>query len=140
VTVNDMTLLLDEHATSVAVIGASDDLHKYGAIVYRRMKALGYDVLAVNPKRTTVDGDPAYPDLSSLPRPPDIVNFVVPPEVGRDVAREALSLGYVNLWFQPGAEWAGVEAELTGSGGNVLVDACIMVRAAWSPVRGSVEG
>lgn len=124
--------LLDDPNTSVAVIGATDDPGKYGGIAYRRLKAMGYRVFAVNPGRETVDGDPAYPDLKSLPAAPTIVNFVVPARVGSAVADEALELGYTNLWFQPGAESPALTERLEQAGANVLTDACIMVRARWA--------
>lgn len=121
--------LLDEPDTSVAVVGATDEPGKYGGIVYRRLKAFGYEVFAVNPNRETVDGDTAYPDLTSLPAPPTIVNFVVPPEVGADVADQALRHGYLDLWFQPGADTPALTDRLRAAGADVLTDACIMVRA-----------
>ena len=124
--------LLDDPTTSVAVIGATDEPGKYGGIAYRQLKAMGYRVFAVNPGRDTVDGDPAYPDLASLPDPPTIVNFVVPARVGSGVADQAIELGYTNLWFQPGAESPALTERLERAGANVLTDACIMVRARWA--------
>jgi uncharacterized protein len=124
--------LLDEPDTSIAVVGATDDPHKYGGIAYRQLKAMGYRVFAVNPGRTTVDGDHAYPDLAALPDAPTIVNFVVPAHIGTRVADEALALGYTKLWFQPGAESAPLTKRLIESGADVLTDACIMVRARWA--------
>ncbi len=35
---------------------------------------------------------------------PDIVNFVVPPNIAMKVAKEAVELGIEYLWFQPGSE------------------------------------
>jgi uncharacterized protein len=124
--------LLDEPGTSIAVIGATDDPHKYGGIAYRQLKAMGYRVFAVNPGRQTVDGDPAYRDLAALPEAPTIVNFVVPAHIGARVAEEALALGYTNLWFQPGAESPSLTKRLVDAGADVLTDACIMVRARWA--------
>lgn len=127
-----MDALLDDPSTSVAVVGATDEPGKYGGIAYRQLKSMGYRVFAVNPGRATVDGDPAYPNLQSLPDAPTIVNFVVPARVGSEVADEALELGYTNLWFQPGAESPALTERLEAAGANVLTDACIMVRARWA--------
>ena len=121
--------LLDDPETSVAVVGATDRPGKYGGIVYRRLKAFGYKVFPVNPNRDEVDGDPTYPDLASLPEAPTIVNFVVPPRVGSPVADAAVEQGYLNLWFQPGAESQDLTETLRERGADVLTDACIMVRA-----------
>jgi uncharacterized protein len=127
-----MDSLLDEPGTSVAVVGATDDPHKYGGIAYRQLKSMGYQVYAVNPGRSTVDGDPAYPNLTALPEAPTIVNLVIPPHLGAAVADEALELGYRNLWFQPGAESPQLTRRLIAAGADVLTDACIMVRARWA--------
>jgi uncharacterized protein len=124
--------LLDDPGTSVAVVGATDHPRKYGGIAYRQLKAMGFRVFAVNPGRTEVDGDPAYPDLASLPDAPTIVNFVVPARVGSSVADEAMELGYTRLWFQPGAESPELTRRLVDAGAEVLTDACIMVRARWA--------
>jgi uncharacterized protein len=124
--------LLDAADTSIAVVGATDDPHKYGGIAYRQLKTMGYAVFAVNPGRPTVDGDPAYPDLASLPEAPTIVNFVVPARVGSSVADQAMELGYTRLWFQPGAESPELTRRLVDAGAEVLTDACIMVRARWA--------
>lgn len=126
----DMYDLLDSTDTVIAVVGATDTPGKYGGIIYRDLKNRGYDVLAVNPRRDTVDGDPAYPDLAALPRRPDIVDFVVPPEVGRQVADLARELGYDNLWFQPGAGDDDLTARLIADGASVLDGPCIMVMAS----------
>ena len=125
---SQVAALLDDPSTSIAVVGATDDPAKYGGVVYRRMKGLGYRVFAVNPNRESVDGDPAYPDLASLPETPTLVNFVVPPSVGAAVAEEAMGLGYTSLWFQPGAESDRLTRRLRDAGAEVLTDACIMVR------------
>jgi predicted CoA-binding protein len=126
---NQVALLLDDPDTSVAVVGATDEPGKYGGIVYRRLKAFGYEVFAVNPNRHEVDGDPTFPNLRSLPEAPTLVCFVVPPHIGADVAEQALELGYLDMWFQPGAEARHLTDRLRAAGADVLTDACIMVRA-----------
>ena len=94
--------LRDPHAT-IALVGANDDPGKYGSVIYRDLKAKGYDVYPVNPNRDTVDGDTAYASLADLPQAPSIVNFVVPPHVSLRVLEEANELGYKLVWLQPGS-------------------------------------
>lgn len=123
----DLTPLLAATSTTVAVVGATDSPGKYGGIIYRDLKGLGYRVRAVNPHRSTVDGDPCVPDLAALPERPDIIDLVVPPGIGLEVAREAVSLGYENLWLQPGAEGPLLLAFLEQHQVSYLSDSCIMV-------------
>lgn len=125
----DLTEFLADKSALIAVVGATDHLEKYGAIIYRDMKARGYRVVAVNPHTDTVDGDPAYPSLRDLPEQPDIIDFVVPPEVGLTVARTAVESGLKNIWLQPGAESRELISFLESSGLDFDFDSCIMVRA-----------
>ena len=124
-----ITTLLYESDPIIAVVGATDNLNKYGAIIYRDLKAKGYRVLPVNPTRDTVDGDIAYPDLGSLPDTPDIVNIVVPPQRTLRVLDKAEELGIENIWIQPGAEDQAVMDRLQSGPFQYLANACIMVRA-----------
>lgn len=126
---NDIATLLNRDDTTVAVIGATDDPHKYGSVIYRDLKRKGYEVYPVNPNRETVDGDRAYSSLSSLPIEPSIVNIVVPPQVTLQVLRGALANGLTNVWVQPGAESPEVMAFLTEHEFNYLANSCIMVRS-----------
>ena len=125
----NITTLLAAPDACVAVVGATDNLHKYGARIYRDLKRKGFPVYAVNPNRRKVDGDRAYATLADLPEPPTVVNFVVPPEQTLEVLEQALDLGYTDVWVQPGAESSRVNEYLEDNGFNYLVDACIMVSA-----------
>ncbi len=122
------TALMNPDST-IAVVGATDDPGKYGAVIYRDLKGKGFTVYAVNPGRETVAGDPAYPTLADLPEAPTIVNFVVPPHVSLAVLAEAKSLGYRLVWLQPGSSSPAVREYVEANGFEHLIDACIMVSA-----------
>ncbi len=49
----DLTHLLASTDIDIAVVGATDSPGKYGGIIYRDLKGLGYRVRAVNPNRAT---------------------------------------------------------------------------------------
>lgn len=124
----DLTPKLSAHDV-IAVIGATDNPSKFGGRIYRNLKQKGYRVVPVNPGRTQVDGDTAYPDLASLPERPTIIDLVVPPSIGVLVARQAQQLGFDNLWFQPGAESPQLKTFLDSSGLDYSFHDCIMVQA-----------
>lgn len=65
---------------SVAVIGASDDPDKIGGRPIRYLRDFGFGgrILPVNRNRATVQGLPAYPDVSALPTVPDVALVAVP--------------------------------------------------------------
>ena len=125
----DLTPLLSEPGASVAVVGATDTPGKYGGIIYRDLKRKGYKVLAVNPNRETVDGDPCWKSVRDLPETPTIADFVVPARLGLGVADECEEAGILNIWLQPGAESQQLMDKLVNGPFTWLAHACIMVRA-----------
>ncbi|MFQ5789885.1 MAG: CoA-binding protein [Acidobacteriota bacterium] len=125
----DILSLLEDPATTVAVVGASDDPNKYGHVIYRDLKRKGFTVFPVNPNRTTVAGDKAYASLVSLPEKPTIVNIVVPPEITLRILNQCLELALMNVWLQPGAESPENLQFLQEHGFNYLANACIMVQS-----------
>jgi predicted CoA-binding protein len=125
----DIAQLLTEPDTSVAVIGATDNPAKYGSVIYRDLKRKGIRVIPINPNRATVDGDPAFSDLDALTERPTILNFVVPPDRTLVVLKDALRLGYENIWLQPGAESPAVMSFIQENDFNYLANACIMVQS-----------
>jgi acetyltransferase len=66
----------------VALIGASEREGSVGAVVLRNLKGGGFKgpVWCVNPKYSTVDGEPAWPDVDSLPQVPELAVICTPPQ------------------------------------------------------------
>ena len=125
----DLTPLLSEPGTSLAIVGATDHPTKYGGIIYRDLKRKGYPVYAVNPYRKTVDGDTCYPKVSDIPEPPTIVVLVVPARRGIEVLADCAAAGIRNIWIQPGAFSSEMEQVLGVGDYDWLAEACVMVRA-----------
>lgn len=85
----------------IAVVGVSREPGgKHGGnIVYQRLKERGYEVFAVNPNADTVQGDPCFPDLRSIPGGVDAVVIATTPSVAPSVARECKELGITRVWM-----------------------------------------
>ncbi len=47
-------------------------------------------------------GEVCYPDLKSLPKRPDCINMVIPPDKAKPYIEEAAAMGINKIWFQPG--------------------------------------
>lgn len=129
---NDLTPLLGQPGTSLAIVGATDRPTKYGGIIYRDLKAKGFPVYAVNPYRETVDGDPCWHSVLDLPETPTIVVLVVPAKRGLGVLEDCAAAGVDNIWIQPGAFSDELRGSLERHGFNWLAEACVMVRARTS--------
>lgn len=84
-----------------AVVGANENPDKYGNIIYKKLKGNGYQVYPVNPLREFVDNDTCYKKLASIPKKPEVLEMVVPPQRGMEYIKEALELGIKYVWLQP---------------------------------------
>lgn len=125
----DLTPLLSDPDTTIAVVGATDHPTKYGGIIYRDLKRKGYSVYAVNPYREAVDGDLCWATVRDLPEVPTIVVLVVPAARGMGVLDDCAAVGVGNVWVQPGAFSAELRRKLETGGFQWIAEACIMVRA-----------
>jgi len=110
-----------------AVVGASDDPEKYGYRVYKMLREAGYTVYPVNPKRETVQGDKAFPDLAALPVKPEVVSVITPPAVSLKIVKSAHLLGISFIWLQPGAEDEAVLDYARKNDTGLIHGQCILV-------------
>ena len=116
------------NSTTFAVSGASTQREKYGNIIYRALRDSGRNVYPINPRAEEVEGQVAYPDLLSLPVVPQAVSIVTPPEVTRDVVKQAIAIGVKTVWMQPGAQDRQASEAARKAGLEVIDDgSCILV-------------
>ena len=111
----------------IALIGASNDKNKYGNKILLDLLAKNYNVVPINHKEDSIAGLKAYSKVQDLPSRPSIINFVVPPEVGLNIAKELVEEGYNHFWYQPGAESENLSNLLTQEDKDFIDDKCIMV-------------
>lgn len=80
---------------SVAVVGATETVGSVGrTIVWNLMSSsFGGTIYPVNPKRPSVLGIKAYPDLRSIPEKLDLIVVVTPAPTVPDIIKEAVDLG-----------------------------------------------
>ena len=112
----------------LAVVGASDDPKKFGNTIYKELKAHGYDVVPVHPMASTVDGDPAFPDVVSIPTPVDGVVVMVKAAGAIDVIDDCAAAGVKRVWLFKGAGGGAVSdavlARCEHHGIDVVAGAC----------------
>jgi len=119
---------LKEKNARIALVGASNDCSKFGNRIYLDLRKKGYHVFPINPKESKIEGDKAYASIDMMDSLPDIVNFVVPPQIAIKVAQKAIDLGITHLWFQPGSESDELEELLIKNHDiKYLINSCIMV-------------
>jgi uncharacterized protein len=101
----------------VAVTGVSRTPESHGSnAVYRRLRERGYQVFAVNPNATEVEGDRSYPDLKSIPGGVQAVVIATRPEYAGDTMRECAELGIKQVWMHRGPGAGSVSSAATSYG------------------------
>jgi predicted CoA-binding protein len=83
----------------IAVVGVSDKRDTGCNLGYRKFKAAGYTVFAVNPHQTTFEGAPCYSDLNSIPEKPDAVFILANPKVTEQIVQQCVELGIKHVWM-----------------------------------------
>jgi acetyltransferase len=75
---------------SVAVFGASDRVDSVGQIVFQNMLESGYhgDLYPINAKNAVVQGHKAYPSISKIDGPVELVVIATPPQTVPDIIEE----------------------------------------------------
>src|SRR4026207_2178097 len=81
--------------SSVALVGATEREGALGRLVWRNLAAGGLRgaLSAVNPKHSTVFGQPCYPRLGKLPQVPELVVLVTPARTVPQIIDEAGAAG-----------------------------------------------
>jgi len=80
---------------TVAIIGASENIHKIGGrpIFYMQRGGFTGTIYPINPSRQEVQGLKSYPSLSSLPEVPELVLIVVAGEKAVEAVEECAATG-----------------------------------------------
>jgi uncharacterized protein len=101
----------------IAVTGVSRTPKSHGSnVVYQRLRDRGYEVFAVNPNANTVEGDPCYKDLRSIPGGVQAVVIGTRPEFAEDTMGECAELGIKHVWMHRGPCAGSVSAAATDYG------------------------
>ncbi|MBO9513879.1 MAG: acetate--CoA ligase family protein [Variovorax sp.] len=80
---------------SIALVGASDDVRKTGGRPLQFLRRSGFQgrVYPINPRRSEVQGEKAWPSLAALPEVPDHVFVLSPTETVVAAVEECAGLG-----------------------------------------------
>jgi predicted CoA-binding protein len=89
------------------------------------MQGYGYTIIPVHPAAKEILGARAYPTLSNVPVPIDLVNVFRRPEHVDAVVDECLRLGLKNLWIQEDIVNEPAALRAVSGGMTVVMDRCI---------------
>jgi len=116
-----------ENVKTLAVVGLSSKKQRPGYTVPAYMREAGYRVIPVNPNLQEALGEKAYPNLSSVPAPVDLVLIFRRPEHVPSIVEQAIAIGAEVVWMQFGIVNEEAAAQAREAGLEVVMDSCIMV-------------
>lgn len=112
---------------TIAVVGISSQNNRPGYTVPAYMQTHGYRIIPVNPYLEERLGEPAYPDLSSIPEPVDLVLLFRRSEEVPPFVEQAIEVGASAVWMQLGVIHRAAAQIATEAGLDVVMDRCIAV-------------
>ncbi len=123
-TPDQLRSLLQEVRT-IAVVGLSPRPERPSYRVSRAMQGFGYRIVPVRPAVAEVLGEKAYPRLSDIPFPVDLVDvFRAAEEVG-PIVDECIALGVRRIWLQDGVVNLEAAERARAAGITVVMDRCV---------------
>ena len=124
-------LAILRRSRTVAVVGASDNPARASFFVATYLLAsTDYTVWFVNPRVESILGHATYPDLRSLPEPPDIVDVFRKASDLPEVLDEAIEVGARTLWLQLGLSDDDIARRAEAAGLDVVMDRCLKIEHA----------
>ena len=111
-----------------AVAGASNNPRKFGNAIFQAYQEAGFKAYPINPNTDQIEGHKSFPNIEVLSRYHDIdsLSVVTPPEITKQVVKEALDAGVKNIWMQPGAEHPEAIKMAQDAGANVIFRHCVL--------------
>jgi signal transduction histidine kinase/predicted CoA-binding protein len=116
-----------ETTKNIAVVGISARQERNAYIVPAYLKNAGYRIFPVNPHLKEVLGEPAYPNLLSLPEPVDVVLVFRRSADVPEVAEQAIAIGAKTIWMQEGIINLEAANVARNAGLDVVMNMCMRV-------------
>jgi predicted CoA-binding protein len=110
----------------VAVVGISANPNRPSHEVASYLRAVGYEVLPVNPSLTAWEGLPCAPNLAAVPAPLEVVDIFRRSDQAGAVVDEAIASGARAVWMQIGVIDAAAAARARAAGLLVVMDRCML--------------
>lgn len=119
-----------QESQRIAIVGLSDNPQRASHQIARYLIRAGYTIIPVNPTLTEVLGLKAYPTLSEIPEPVDLVNVFRRSEALPQIVNESIEIGAKYLWTQLGVVDHEAAKRAEAAGITVIMDLCIKIEHA----------
>lgn len=111
---------------TVAIVGASNDRHKFGNKAVRAYLAEGYIVYPVNLSESHIEGQPAFRSLLDIQDDIGRVCLYLQPEKSLTILDEIGRKGVSEVFFNPGTSSPEVISRAQTLGINAILDCAIL--------------
>jgi predicted CoA-binding protein len=108
----------------IAVVGLSGMASRPSYRVAAYMQEHGYTIIPVNPNERDVLGQRAYPTLTSIPGPIDLVNIFRRADAVPAIVEEAIANGARAVWLQEGIVHRDSVSHAAAAGLMAVMDHC----------------
>lgn len=115
-----------QDARTVAIVGLSDKPHRPSHAVATYLQQNGYRIIPVNPNLQEVLGGKAWPSLSEVPDPVDVVDIFRAPEAVPGIVEEAIRKGAKVIWMQEGIVHNEAAERARAAGLKVVMNKCML--------------
>lgn len=113
----------------IAVVGFSRNKNKFGTTAFSELQKRGFEVFAIHPNETEINGVECYPDLKSVSGKAEAVFISIPPKSVPPVLKEAADAGFKLVWLQQGAESEESTGYAKELGLELISGKCILMYA-----------
>lgn len=107
-----------------AVVGLSENPGRASYRVAVFLQSRGFRIIPVNPAAAQILGEPAYPDLASIPMPVDVVDIFRRSSRAGVHVDEAIAIGAKAVWLQLDVIDEEAAARARAAGLDVIMDRC----------------
>lgn len=121
----DQIRSLLQEVKTIAVVGLSPHPDRPSYRVARSMQGFGYRIVPVRPAVAEVLGEKAYPKLSDIPNPVDLVDVFRSADQIDPIVDECIALGIKRLWLQDGVINEKAAERARAAGITVVMDRCV---------------
>jgi uncharacterized protein len=125
-TADPVTELL-KSASTIAVVGLSDNAMRPSHGVASYMQSRGYRIIPVNPLIEFSLDEKAFASLLDVPAKIDIVNIFRRPEFVQEIVDQAIELKVPAIWMQEGVIHEKASAKARQAGIFVVMNRCILI-------------
>lgn len=83
----------------MAIVGLSRDPKDFSGMLFKELCRRGYEVIPVNPKASTVLGEPSFARVQDIQPPVEAALLMTSPEVTESVVADCAQAGVRRIWM-----------------------------------------